>query len=256
MITERSMNIIVTAGGTSEPIDNVRRIANTGTGRLGSLVADELAEADWTDHIFYVCAKDSIRPVSKRVTCVEIQSVADLQEAVTELTKKYVIHGVVHSMAVSDYKVRSVSTIDSLSEYLENRNAETGDLQKKIVQGMDETDLREGVGKLSSQMGAPLLLLEPTPKILPMFREMAPQAVIIGFKLLSQVSVEELFDTAHRLLVKNRCDFVLANDMTEIDENHHRGYLIDPERKIQTFDTKQEIAKGIVQTIYSEVEHR
>ena len=69
MITERSMNIIVTAGGTSEPIDNVRRIANTGTGRLGSLVADELAEADWTDHIFYVCAKDSIRPVSKRVTC-------------------------------------------------------------------------------------------------------------------------------------------------------------------------------------------
>ena len=37
MITERSMNIIVTAGGTSEPIDNVRRIANTGTGRLGRL---------------------------------------------------------------------------------------------------------------------------------------------------------------------------------------------------------------------------
>ena len=94
MITERSMNIIVTAGGTSEPIDNVRRIANTGTGRIpGSLVADELAEADWTGHIFYVCAKRiSIRPVSKRVTCVEIQSVADLQEAVTELTKKYVIH--------------------------------------------------------------------------------------------------------------------------------------------------------------------
>ena len=159
-------------------------------------------------------------------------------------------------MAVSDYKVRSVSTIDSLSEYLENRSAETGDLQKKIVQGMDETDLREGVGKLSSQMGAPLLLLEPTPKILPMLLDMAPQAVIFGFKLLSQVSVEELFDTAHRLLVKNRCDFVLANDMTEIDENHHRGYLIDPERNIQTFDTKQEIAKGIVQTIYSEVEHR
>ncbi len=62
-------------------------------------------------------------------------------------------------MAVSDYKVRSVSTIDSLSEYLENRSAETGDLQKKIVQGMDETDLRKGVGKLSSQMGAPLLFV-------------------------------------------------------------------------------------------------
>ena len=222
----------------------------------GHLSERLVQSGEWVEAGQIIGLGGSIRPVSKRVTCVEIQSVADLQEAVTELTEKYVIHGVVHSMAVSDYKVRSVSTIDSLSEYLENRSAETGDLQKKIVQGMDETDLREGVGKLSSQMGAPLLLLEPTPKILPMFREMAPQAVIIGFKLLSQVSVEELFDTAHRLLVKNRCDFVLANDMTEIDENHHRGYLIDPERNIQTFDTKQEIAKGIVQTIYSEVEHR
>ena len=56
---ESLINVIVTAGGTSEPIDNVRRIANTGTGRLGSLIAEELAADAMVGHIFYVCAKDS-----------------------------------------------------------------------------------------------------------------------------------------------------------------------------------------------------
>ena len=254
MITERSMNIIVTAGGTSEPIDNVRRIANTGTGRLGSLVADELAEADWTGHIFYVCAKDSIRPVSKRVTCVEIQSVADLQEAVTELTEKYVIHGVVHSMAVSDYKVRSVSTIDSLSEYLENRSAETGDLQKKIVQGMDETDLREGSRKTVLTNGSTVTFVRADTKIL----QCSGNGTTGGnyrFYFAKSGFRGGAFDTAHRFC-KNRRDFVLANDMTRLMKTIIVSYLIDPERKIQTFDTKQEIPKELFQAIYSEVEHR
>ena len=36
--------IIVTAGGTRERIDEVRSITNGATGRLGSLIADELSK--------------------------------------------------------------------------------------------------------------------------------------------------------------------------------------------------------------------
>ena len=35
------MNIIITSGGTSENIDNVRKITNTATGALGSIIANE-----------------------------------------------------------------------------------------------------------------------------------------------------------------------------------------------------------------------
>ena len=76
------LNVIVTAGGTSEPIDNVRRIANTGTGRLGSIIADAFAGEESVGQIFFVCARDSARTTSRRVTRVEIQTVADLQAAV------------------------------------------------------------------------------------------------------------------------------------------------------------------------------
>lgn len=187
------------------------------------------------------------------MTCIEIQSVADLKVAVTEIVYHHAIHGVVHSMAVSDYKVRSVSTVKSLAEFLRERIAESGDLQAELLQGMDETDFRTSTGKLSSQMKSPLILLEPTPKIISLFREMLPQAVIVGFKLLSQVSEAELLDTAYRLLVKNHCDYVLANDATQISGDRHHGYLIDSDRNTQIYDTKQEIAEGIVEAVLKEV---
>ena len=277
-----SINLLITAGGTSEPIDNVRRIANTGTGRLGSLIADAFSGIEGIDHIFYICARDSVHPTSEKVTCVEIQSVADLQKAVTELTGQYPIHGVIHSMAVSDYTVRSVSTVEDLASFLtrqgsmsmnpqeatqklssiNSQNVSQGspcseDLQQAIEAGMDATDIRTGAGKLSSQMKSPLLLLEPTPKILPLFRDLiAPGGIIMGFKLLSNVSKEALLDVAHRLLVKNRCDFVFANDASEITGDRHHGYLLNEAGVVETYETKQAIAEGIAKIMMDEVGKR
>ena len=244
------LNVIVTAGGTSEPIDNVRRIANTGTGRLGSIIADAFAGEESVDKIFFVCARDSARPTSHRVTRVEIGTVADLQAAVTKLMSEQDIHVVVHSMAVSDYTVRSVSTAQALAEGLAGLSGApaAGDVERIL----DETDLRTEEGKLSSQMASPVLLLAKTPKIIPLFRQMAPGAVIVGFKLLSRVSVEELLDTARRLLHKNGCDFVLANDASEIRGDEHHAFLIDEEKTVCEMETKQEIAWAIKETALKE----
>ena len=246
-------NVIVTAGGTSEPIDNVRRIANTGTGRLGSLVADAFAREEAAGEIWYVCARDSIRPASDRVKCIPIQSVADLQAAVTELLSTQRVDAVIHSMAVSDYTVRAVSTAGALAGAL----AAGGSLppgQEAIERAMDETDIRRSEGKLSSKMDSPILLLQQTPKIIPLFRQMAPDTVLVGFKLLSGVSREELFSVAHALLEKNGCDYVLANDAAEIRGDEHHAYLIDPAKNVAAeMHTKQEIAETIVKTVVSEV---
>ena len=239
------MNVLVTAGGTCEPIDDARCISNTGTGRLGSLIADALAEKPEIDNIFYICAKSACRPATDRATVIPIFSVEDLEKAVRDLLRTERIDAVVHSMAVSDYRVRSVSTV----EQLQNALTTTDD----IYQALDMTDIRSG-GKLSSQMGSPLLLLEQTPKILPLFRELAPETFLIGFKLLSGVTRERLFEVAKALLEKNGCDLVLANDITQISGDTHKAYLLDGEPAFEEFDTKQEIAQGIAARIIREVQ--
>lgn len=244
------MNVLITAGGTSEPIDSVRSISNTGTGKLGSLIADEFVLQDNENvRVFYICSHSAFRPQSKNVSCIEIGNVSELQTAVTDLMKRHSVDAVIHSMAVSDYRVRSVTTTQRLTEYLQNRDVHSTYDETDIYNALTESDIREKTGKISSQFGSPLILLEQTPKILPMFRQMLPDAVIVGFKLLSQVSQKELIDTAYGLLVKNGCNLVLANDSSQITGDQHKGYLIDTNKNVQTFGTKQEIAKGIVEAI-------
>ena len=87
-----SLNILITAGGTSEPIDNVRVITNLGTGRLGSLIADRFAEEDSVGKIFYVCSSRSVTPVSDKVTVVNIGSTHDLKKKLEEKGVTQIAH--------------------------------------------------------------------------------------------------------------------------------------------------------------------
>ena len=49
--------IIITAGGTSERIDNVRKITNSSSGKLGCTIAEKLIELknNEIDKIYYIC---------------------------------------------------------------------------------------------------------------------------------------------------------------------------------------------------------
>ncbi|MBP3710379.1 MAG: phosphopantothenoylcysteine synthase [Treponema sp.] len=239
--------ILITAGGTSEPIDSVRSITNTGTGKLGSMLADTLATELPHATIFYVCARSAVKPNSPRMQLVEIQTVHDLQTAVLSLTQEHCIDVVIHSMAVSDYTVASVTSVDSLARSVQELSSNACDAAA-IQQLLRNSDMRAG-GKFSSHETAPLILLEQTQKILPLFRQKLPNAVIIGFKLLSGVPQTELIETAHRLLANNGCDFVLANDSTQIAGDNHTAHLVDAQKKTVSFKTKQEIARGITQAV-------
>ncbi len=251
------MNILITAGGTIEPIDNVRSITNTGTGKLGSLIADEFLGCDQVDKLFYVCTDKAVIPKSEKATILNIKSVDDLQDCVLDVISNNRIDVIVHSMAVSDYTVRSVTDMGSLSEifteYLKQNKGDPADTERYLLEKFDECNLAGDNGKISSQLKYPLIMLDKTPKVLPLFRKHSPDSIIIGFKLLSEVPKDELLDVAHSLLHANGCDFVLANDEAQIKEDKHEGYLLDEDKSIISFDTKQEIAAGLVTAVLERV---
>ena len=60
-------NILITAGGTAEPIDNIRDITNKGTGKLGSLIADEFASREDAGNIYYVHGRGAVLPQNDRI---------------------------------------------------------------------------------------------------------------------------------------------------------------------------------------------
>ena len=238
------MKILITAGGTQEPIDSVRSITNHATGRLGAMIAEVFHPAPEVSEIHYVCPRRAQHPAGEKLVFHEVGGTLELEETLRELIRAHRPRVIVHSMAVSDYRVRRVTTLSALA--LAARGA-GGQHPGGVKAAMDQTeDLRQG-GKLSSSLEDMVLLLEKTPKVIRQLRAQAPEAVLVGFKLLDGVSQAELLETGRRLMAENSCDFVLANDMKTVASPRHCGYLLDAGGGQAYFEGKEQIARGIAE---------
>ena len=235
-------NIVITAGGTSEKIDNVRRITNSASGKLGSLIAQYFCENynNKINKIYYICSPTSFKPSSSLCEIIEIVDTNDLKIAVEKVLSNNKIDCFIHSMAVSDYTVDYVTTVQELSN-----NININNIEKSIVsfnKGFKDT-------KISSSIKDLIIKLKPTPKIINLIKKISPNTMLVGFKLLDNVSEKKLIDVAKNLMQKNDCDVVVANDQKNISLNYHKAFIIDSNFSITTAQTKNEIAEKLCKKI-------
>jgi phosphopantothenate-cysteine ligase len=236
-------NILITAGGTSEPIDEIRAITNKSTGRLGSAIAHEFSLREDVGRIFYVHGKGAVLPEDEKIEFVLARSTQDVLDAMTEILKNNSIDIIIHSMAISDYTTASFTTLEDFLGLLAYNESET---VEEVAELLEKEDLRKKYTKLPSSIDKPLLMLKRTPKVLSKLRELAPGAAIVGFKLLDHVSHEELMEVAANQIRKNDTDFCLANDYETVVSPVHVGFLLDRNGREIRFDGKEAIARGIV----------
>ena len=233
---EKPMNIVITAGGTSERIDDVRTITNSSTGSLGFAIGSAfLREADRTgsiEKVYYLHGLRARVPEHRALTPVPIEGVMDLQRQLIVLLETEKIDACIHAMAVSDYMVHQVTTLDKLMGREDPEHAQ---------------DLSGN--KISSDIDDLIIHMKRSPKVISQIRPASPNTTLVGFKLLSGVPHEELIDVGYRLLQKNGCDFVLANDLKEIGPDVHRGYLIHKDKTYDTMNTNDEIAEMILRRV-------
>ena len=228
--------IVITAGGTSERIDNVRKITNSSSGKLGMVIANHLLEVNDDVIIYYVCSKNSLRPIDKRVKVMEIEGTLNLKETIEKLLTNNKIDYFIHSMAVSDYMTDYVTTIDRIKESIRNNGVDEGFNKVSVIEGT----------KISSYEDNLVIVLKSTPKIISLIKNLSPETYLVGFKLLDGVSKEELIRVATKLRDKNRCDLVVANDLSTIRKGKHIAYILDKEDEIEEVQGKEEIAKKLV----------
>ena len=231
------INFVITAGGTSEKIDNVRKITNSSSGKLGMMIANELLKDNKDIKIYYVCSKNSLRPLDDRVEVIEIEGTINLKNTVEELLVNNDIRYFIHSMAVSDYMTDYVTSIDRIKESIKN----TSD----VDEALDNVRVIEG-NKISSYEDSLVIVLKPTPKIISLIKNLSPSTFLVGFKLLDGVGKERLIKVAKKLRDKNKCDLVVANDLSNIRSGNHIAYIIDKNDNVEKSCGKEDIAKKLV----------
>ena len=235
--------IIITSGGTSERIDNVRKITNSSSGKLGMTIANHLLEGNNDIMIYYVCSKNSLRPTDKRAKVVEIDGTIDLKKTIEDLLTREHIDYFIHSMAVSDYMTDYVTTIDRIKKsILKHDDIDEAFKNIEIIGG----------SKISSYEDNLVIVLKPTPKIISIIKNLSPSTYLVGFKLLDGVSKEELIEVAKRLRNKNNCDLVVANDLSNIRNGDHIGYIIDKTNEIEEAHGKDDIAKKLIRKMFND----
>lgn len=242
------MRFLVTAGGTSEKIDSVRRITNSATGRLGCRLACCLAEDSRTERIFYICGEQAARPDASKTEIIPVADAAELEAAVRHVLAENTINAIVHSMAVSDYRVKTITTPRLLAQALASSTPGRDISAESLAAALEPEKGLERSAKLPSGENL-ILALEPTLKIISLFHELAPDALLVGFKLLDGVPLDTLIDTAYELLKKNHCAYVLANDAKDITDTAHTGYLVDQNKNVEKYLDKNAIARGIARRL-------
>jgi len=187
--------ILISAGGTREPIDSVRYIGNMSSGRTASALADELTVAG--HRVTWLGARDAIQPtLVKRLELYSSFSDLEMQLKVLLGSGEYDV--VVHAAAVSDFSVAGVETDEG---------------------GTLSTD----GGKLSSNSDL-VLHLKRNPKLLDQLKDWSGNSAlqIIGFKLTDTEDIPQQLAAIRKQLDNSGVDAVVHNDLSDISETAHR----------------------------------
>jgi len=193
--------ILITAGGTREPIDTVRYIGNLSSGRTSARLADELTAAG--HRVTWLGAEDAVEPVLP-CRAARFDSYADLAARLQTLLAGADFDVVIHAAAVSDFSVAAVLT--SEGQPLDNRP-----------------------GKLSSGSGL-MLRLKPNPKLLDRLRDWSknPQMRVIGFKLTDTADLQQRQAAVKKQFDESGVDAVVHNDLADISDLGHTFWLHTP----------------------------
>ncbi len=254
------MKILITAGGTKEPIDRVRSITNTSTGRLAAkiheawLLADD--EQSLNLHIDYVAGEGAVLPeMDHRTSYHPVTDTASVQQSIHKILADGDIDIIIHLMAISDFYVSRVRTVteeaDTLYEFINSVQSRgkqiSPELLKSFMMSADNVDNRSE-GKVGSK--EPICLyLEKTPKIISEMKALCPNSRLIGFKLLDHVSEETLIQVAETQRQKNACEFVVANDLKNISQSKHEAIFVKDGTVFRRCHTKEDIATAIVEEL-------
>lgn len=218
----KPLNIVVTGGGTSENIDPVRKITNTGTGSLACAIIEKLYK-NINANITYIATENAKKPniPENEYTLVTVTDTMSVLAAVNNVLYNKDVDLFIHSMAISDYCVESVS-------------------DKNMVK------LDNNV-KLSSDEDTLIVKLVKTPKVINTVKMVQPNTTLVGFKLLNNVEDEKLIYAAKKQIYSAGSDYVIANDASKINGDKHPALLIRKDSQtVTSMYTKDDITDVIV----------
>ena len=226
--------ILITAGPTNEYIDEVMKITNMSTGRLGIELTKNYLNEGY--EVTLIATRSVVRSNlyerynlgnNPNLKTIPIETTENmLQALINESKNKYDL--VIHSSAVGDYKPEFSFRMEDLADELTQAITQGLITKEEILSILTNPKCKVNDDtKISSYEPHLTVKLTLTPKLISRLRELFPEATLIGFKLLENVTKEHLLEVAKNLCIKNKMDYIIANDLYDLRQGTHLSFLVN-----------------------------
>lgn len=209
-------NILITAGPTMEPIDTVRVITNQSSGKTGVLLAKEMISAGAKVTLVYGPGTEQVPKGAKIILVKTVQEMFDAVKKEMK-SKKYDI--AILSAAPADYTTTPSKT------------------------------------KIKSDKASLTVKLQRAPKIIDSIKKMQKDIFLVGFKAETNVSRNQLVESAKKKLKESSSDIIIANDIgTKYQKNRELNQVLIVDKFGKVTDSGKNTKLGISKFIRKQLE--
>jgi phosphopantothenoylcysteine decarboxylase/phosphopantothenate--cysteine ligase len=212
------VKILVTLGGTEEPLDGVRYLSNRSTGSTGRAIAAHFADLGASLTMLHA---ERVPVGDLPATTAAYRTFDELADLLQRHLAGDYFDAVIHLAAVSDYRLESIE--------------------------VDGRTLAPGSrGKIGSDHEL-LLRLAPNPKLIDSLRTWSqnPQLRVVGFKLTDSEDLAEREAAARSLLDRGVAELVVLNDIGEIRDDRHPAVIYSETGVVSRTSDKNELAAAL-----------
>lgn len=223
------MKILVTAGNTQTPIDQVRCLTNLFTGKTGGRIAIEALRrghsvTHFTSHPEIIPGLAGAAPLDSH--CWELRTYRtfdDLSRLMESSVPGGKFDAIIHAAAVSDYALAGVYA-----------KSERGDF------------IDVSAGKVKSHHPELWLKLVPTPKLIDRIRrDWNFRGILVKFKLEVGLDDEELLAVAEKARVQSQANLMVANTL----EGMISFALVGPQAGSYSKVDREQLARTLLEAL-------
>jgi phosphopantothenoylcysteine decarboxylase / phosphopantothenate---cysteine ligase len=215
-------HVVVSAGGTAEPIDPVRFIGNRSTGRMGVAIAE--AALARGARVTIVAGRVDV-PLPRDATVIHAEQTADMREAVLRAVVDEHADTLVMAAAVADFRPATTAPT-------------------KLVRGQRLTLELEPTEDILAEVGARA-------------RDLDPRPVVVGF-----AAETGSLDRAPEKLRRKGADLLVANDVSEpgsgFGTDTNRVVILGSDGSSDELPllSKREVADGVLDRVVALLDER
>lgn len=238
------LNVLITAGGTIAPLDDVRLLTNRSTGRFASALAEACLRRG-AQVTYIATTAQTLCPLAEPARSLEKADPAELRRRlVTHLVQQNNHRGMLR---------RIVLKTGTVADYAATLETETRSRPWDIIllaAAVSDYEPAPIEGKIDSDAEEITITLRRTPKVIRQVRDWAgAAAMLVGFKLTSRASDAEMIEIAAKACATNRADLTIVNDQTSVAAGRHRVGLVRPDGRSLWFEPGEEMPDRVVEAL-------